>query len=478
MPEETPKTAAPVQIPQNIRNVYSKAITALERKNIDVAIELFLKCVEAVPQYDAARRNLRMAEIAKFRRQHPKGPGLSHAIASLSGFGTKLKMKSLVSKGKGLEAIRVGEQLMRIDPLHAGFAREYASAALAAGLPEAGIMTLELIREQEPRNVDILETLGVLYKNLKRFKEARDCLASALLLKPSDGELAHTLKDVEALMTLNSGIEEANATGDFRKAMANEAQAIQLQRKDKAVQTASDADSLIAEAREKIAKDPKNLNYYLNLGAILVQQKRFEEAIQVYEDARKIVASDPELDRRYAAARISKYDQDIAALRESGDENAAVAMETERAQYIFDDLYDRSQRYPNDLHIRFELGQLYFNAGDEYLDEAIQQFQLAQRNPKDRPQALFHLALCFRKKGMPDMAAEQLEQAREIVTEMGPEKLQVLYELGDVYQELGRLDDADKFFKEIFRYDMSYRDISKKVEAIYAAKRAAKQEQA
>jgi tetratricopeptide (TPR) repeat protein len=74
---------------------------------------------------------------------------------------------------------------------------------------------------------------------------------------------------------------------------------------------------------------------------------------------------------------------------------------------------------------------------------------------------------------MPDMAAEQLETAREIVTEMGPEKLQILYELGDVYQEMGRLDEADKFFKEIFRYDMSYRDIAKKVEAIYAAKRAA-----
>ena len=95
------------------------------------------------------------------------------------------------------------------------------------------------------------------------------------------------------------------------------------------------------------------------------------------------------------------------------------------------------------------------------------------RNPKDRPQALYHLAVCFRKKGMPDMAAEQLDLAREIVTEMGPEKLQILYELGDVYQELGRLDEADKFYKEIFRYDMSYRDIAKKVEAIYAAKRAA-----
>ena len=471
MAEETSQATAPVQIPQNVRNLYNKALTALERKNVDIAIELFLKCVEAVPQYEAARRSLRMAEIAKFRRDHAKGAGMAHTIANLSGLGTKLKMKGLVAKGKGLDALLVGEQLMRIDPLNIGFAREYASAAVAAGIPEAGIMTLELIRENEPRNVDVLETLGILYKNNKRFKEAQECLSKAAVLKPSDGELAHMLKDVEALVTLNAGLEEANKTGDFRKAMADEAQAVQLQRKDKAVKTAADAESLIAEAREKISRDPKNINYYTNLGTLLVQQKRFEEAMQVYADARQIAPTDPELDRRYSAARVGKYDLDIAALREAGDENGAVAMETERAQYIFDDLYDRSQRYPNDLHIKYELGLQYFQ--NDYVDDAIQQFQLAQRNPKDRPQALYHLAVCFRKKGMPDMAAEQLDLAREIVTEMGPEKLQILYELGDVYQELGRLDEADKFYKEIFRYDMSYRDIAKKVEAIYAAKRAA-----
>lgn len=473
MAEETSSTATPIQIPQNVRNLYNKALTALERKNVDIAIELLYKCVEAIPQYEAARRSLRMAEITKFKLDHPKGPGMAHTMSNLSGLGTKMKMKGLVAKGKGLDALLVGEQLMRIDPLNVAFAREFASAAVAANLPEAGVMTLELIREHEPKNFDVLETLGILYKNLKRFQEAQKCLSEASLLKPTDAELAHALKDVEALVTLNSGLEEANKTGDFRKAMANENQALQLQRKDKAVKTAEDAESLIAEAKEKIAKEPKNINYYLSLGNLYVQQKRFDEALQTYESARQIAAADPELDRRYSAARVSKYDQDIAALREAGDENGAVALENERAQYVFDDLYERSQRYPNDLHIKYELGLQYFQ--NDYFDEAVQQFQLAQRNPKDRPQALSYLALCFRKKGMPDMAAEQLEQAREIVTEMGPEKMQILYELGDIYQEMGRLDEADKLFKEIFRYDMSYRDIAKKVEALYAAKRAAAQ---
>ena len=471
-----PAAAAPAaasQIPQNVRNLHNKALNALERKNFDFAIDLFFKCIELAPQYHVARKNLRLAEIAKFKREHMKDAALAHKIAGIKGLFAKGKVTKLIASGKAVEAMLESEKLLRTDPLSIPFATLFAKAAIAAGMPDAGVETMELLREHEPQSLEVLETLGRLYSDLKRYGDAQECLSKVALMRPNDPDINRLLKSVEALMTLNNGIEQANESGDFRKALANADQALQLQRKDKAVKTEADAESLIAEAREKIEKEPGNINYYLSLGNLYTQQKRYEEAIQVFEQARQVATQDPEIDRRYSAARISKYDQDIAALREAGDENGAVALENERAQYVFDDLYERSQRYPNDLRIRYELGLQYFQ--NDYFDEAIQQFQLAQRSPKDRAQALTHLALCFRHKGMLDLAAEQLEQALESVSEMGPEKMQILYELGDLYQQLDRLDDADKLFKEIYRYDMSYRDIAKKVEGIYAAKRAARE---
>ena len=475
MAEENTATSsiASAPVPQNVRNLHNKALTNLERKNFDMAIDLFFKCIELAPQYHAARKNLRLAEIAKFKREHGKNMPLAHKLAELKAIFAKGKVAKLVAAGKGLEAMMEAEKLLRTDPLSVPFALGFAKAAIAAGLPDAGVETMELIREHEPDSMDVLETLGRLYNDLKRYREAQECLTRVALMRPNDPDLNRLLKNVEARMTLNSGIEQAQKSGNYRDALANAEQAQLLQQRDKAVKTEADADALIAEARAKIEKEPNNLNYYLNLGNLFTQQKRFDEAIQIFEDARKLVAQDPELDRRYSAARISKYDQQIAALREGGDEEAATALENERAQYVFDDLYERSQRYPNDLRIRYELGLQYFQ--NEYYDEAIQQFQLAQRSPKDRAQALGHLALCFRHKGMLDLAAEQLEQALEAVTEMGPEKMELLYNLGELYQELDRLDDADKLFKEIYRYDMSYRDIAKKVESIYAAKRAARE---
>ena len=470
-PAAAPVAASPV--PQNVRNLHNKALTALDRKNFNLAIDLFYKCVELAPQYHAARKNLRLAEIAKFKLDHRKNAPMAHKIADLKAIFAKGKIAKLTSGGKGAEAMVEAEKLLRTDPLSIPFCLLFAKAAIAAGMQDAGVETMELLREHEPENLEVLETLGHLYNDLKRYREAQECLSRVALMRPNDPELNRLLKNVEARMTLNSGIEQAQKSGDYRDALANADQALQLQRKDKAVKSAADAESLIAEARAKIEKEPNNVNYYLSLGNLFTQQKRYAEAIEVFEGARKVVQQDPELDRRYSAARISKYDQDIAALREGGDEEAAAALEQERAQYVFDDLYDRSQRYPNDLRVRYELGLQYFQ--NEYYDEAIQQFQLAQRSPKDRAQALGHLALCFRHKGMLDLAAEQLEQALESVAEMGPEKMELLYNLGDLYQELGRLDDADKLFKEIYRYDMSYKDIAKKVEGIYAAKRAARE---
>lgn len=480
MADDTPQTqpaAAPtgpsvIQVPQNIKNLHNKGLAALERDNLDFAIDIFLKCVEMAPSYLAARRNLRLAEVAKFKRAR-KGK-LAHQLSSLSGLPQALKVKALLKAQKAQEALLTAEKLLMMDPLNVSFGKIFADAAVAAELPDAAVMTLEIMREHSPANIEAVEILGRLYHTIKNYRAARECLEKVAILKPNNVEIAKLLKDAEALATLNSGWEEAHREGrNYQSVLANKEQAVQLERSAKAVKSTEDAESLISEARAKIEAEPNNLNYYLSLGHLLTQQKRYDEAIAVYVDARKVNAADPELDRRLNAVQIAKFDAEIAAIRETGDEAAAASKETERNQYVFDELSERVQRYPNDLRLRFELGLQYFQ--NQYFDDAIQQFQLAQKSPKDRVQALYHLALCFRAKGLLDMAAMQLEQALEQLPAMNSEKVGILYELAEIYQEEGKLDDAAKLFKEVYRVDVTFREISKKIEGIYAAQKAAAQ---
>ena len=160
----------------------------------------------------------------------------------------------------------------------------------------------------------------------------------------------------------------------------------------------------------------------------------------------------------------------FAALTEAGDAEGAANKQAERDQYVFDDIAERVQRYPNDQHLRFQLGEQYWKYG--YPDEAIQQFQISQRSPKDRVQSLYLMAECFRQKGMLDMAVEQLRTALEQLPGMNADKMDVYYLLGEISEQQGDLDEAAKYFKEIYKADVTYKDVSDRVQRIYEQQKA------
>lgn len=461
-----------VQIPQSVRNLHSKALAALERNNTDIAIDIFLRCVEQCPAFSAARRNLRLTEIARFKASNRQN-SLAHHLSSITGFPMVMKIKALEKTGKLDEALIACERLLLRDPLNLKFVKLFSEVAIKAGHVEDGLMTMEIVREHLPStNLAVVETLGRLYYQVKHYRKARECLERMHKARPNDAEITHMLKNSEALATLDSGWEKASEDGNFRGALANKEESIKLEQEGKMVKTSDDAESLIEEALRKIEAEPKNINYYLNLTGLFFQQKRFDEALATIEKARGIVGADAELDRRFSNIKIARYDADIATLREAGDTATATAKETERNQYVFDDIAERVAHYPNDQHLRFELGLQYYKY--EYFDDAIQQLQIAQKNPKDRVSSLYHLALCFRKKGLLDMAVSQLEQALEFLPSMNSEKMDIYYLLGEISLEEDKLEDAAKYFKEIYKVDVTYRDISKHIETIYAAQRKAK----
>jgi tetratricopeptide (TPR) repeat protein len=386
-----------------------------------------------------------------------------------------MKISGLIKKGKADEAVAEAEKLLKDNPLDIQLVKLFAETTFAAKRPEAGRSTMEVVKDHiPPQDVASLAILGKLYFSIQDYKRARECLERVHRAKPSDAEVSKMLKDAEALATSGKW-EEASESGDFRKALQNKAQVEQLDAANKSVKTADDAEKLIADTLAKIEKEPKNVNYYLSLVGLYLQQKKYDEALSAIDRARAVVGQDPALDLRFADVKIEQYDAKIAELRTAGDETAAANMELERDQFVFNDIAERVQRYPNDQHLRFLLGEQYWKYSDldpSYLDEALQQFQISQRSPKDRVQSLYLMALCFQKKGMLDMAVEQLTAALEQLPSMDKQKMDVFYLLGEICEAEGKLDDASKYFKEIYRADVTYKDIADRVQRIYAAQKA------
>ena len=134
---------------------------------------------------------------------------------------------------------------------------------------------------------------------------------------------------------------------------------------------------------------------------------------------------------------------------------------------MFDDLAARVERYPNDLHLRYELGVQYFTY--EYYDEALEHLQLAQKSPKDRLWALYYLAMCVLMKGQTEMAVMQLETARDQIPMMDDLKKKVVYQLGLCAESQGDLEKAYQYYKDVYSTDVGFADLSDRMLAVSQA---------
>lgn len=451
-------------VQQQAQNFYTKGETAFERRNWDIAMSLLLQCVKLTPGFANARRVLRAAQIAAFRTR--RGGGFAEKMLEFKMSLQRMKIQGLLKAGKKELALFESEKLLCMNPLQADNVQLAIACADACGMPDAALFTVEAAYENNPNDMDMLRRAADYYMQVEQFAKARDALVKLNAFRPKDQEILKLLKDAEARSTMAAGWEEnAGKKGGYRNLIRDKEQAEKLDMKNKQVMQGDDAESIIAEAKAKIAAEPGNLNFYRALARVYSQNKRYAEAVETLEGARKINASDPELDRNLSLAKTNLYNQQIEQLLAAGDEEGALDKTQERDQFIFDDLLDRVQRYPNDLKLHFNLGQQYYKY--EYWDDAIGQFQQSQRSPRERLESLYYLAMCFANKGQTDMAVMQLETAAGQIQIMDDLKKRIIYALGDLAEKAGRYDRAFEHYKELYGADIGYEDIGDRFQRVY-----------
>ena len=87
-----------------------------------------------------------------------------------------------------------------------------------------------------------------------------------------------------------------------------------------------------------------------------------------------------------------------------------------------------------------------------------------------RIDALILLGKAYKVKGFSDLAAEQLNLAKSEISGITEQKKDVLYELGSCYEQQGDMDKAMVEFKALYGADISYRDVSQKIDDFYSQK--------
>jgi len=455
------------QIPREWRGLYQKGVAAFQRNNLDYALTILDQVLQKEPAFFECRQTLRAAQFKK------AGGGSTFLKKMLGGANPQLAKARMSLQKDPLDAIATLEQILNSDPNNSAAHKLMADAALAADFPRTACLSLEILLKGSYKDYDLSMQYGEALTRCGQTDKAETVYAELARAFPHKAEVTQALKDLSAKKTLQEGGYDALAdgTGSYRDVLKDKEEAIALEQEKREVKTEDVAERLIREYEARLVTEPKNLKLLRNVAELYTQKKEFDRALEAYERVRASESgADPSLEKAIAETTLRKLDHAIAQLDPGAADYAEqlARLQAEKSAYQLAECQSRAEKYPTDLQIRFELGQLYLQAGK--ISEAIQEFQKAQANPQRRIAAMSGLAQCFARRGMNDLASRKFQEAIKEKVVFDDEKKELIYNLGCVLEKMGKTEEAIEQFKLIYEVDIGYRDVGAKVDAYYASK--------
>ncbi len=461
------------EIPRDARTLFTKGAEAAQRDNLDYAIALFNQVLEKEPAFFECRKALRAAQ---FKKAGSAGTGFFKKMWSGAGSSPQLAKAQLALRNNPAGALASAEQILNGDPNNSSAHKIIVEAGKALELPRTVALSYETLSKNSPKDRNLAIEFAQALAAAGDVSEGENNRGEQILIdllreRPNDGELHQALKDLSARKTLNEGGYGAIEGGEasYRDILRNKDEAVSLEQEKRVQKTEDVAARLIEEYEARLRTEPDNLKLVRDLAELYTQKKQFDRALQNYDRLKQAaMGGDPTLDLAVANTIVKRFDYQIAELNpfEPGHAEQVAKLQAEKLDYQVAECQKRVEKYPTDLVIRFEMGQLYFQTGK--ISEAIQELQKAQSNPNKRIAAMSLLAQCFAKRKMFDLAARTLQNAIKEKIVFDDEKKDLIYNLGCVLDSMGKKEEAVEQFKLIYESDISYKDVAAKVDAFYA----------
>jgi tetratricopeptide (TPR) repeat protein len=441
-------------------------------KNPTYAVDILLNIVSRNPACLDARKILRLGQQ---RAAAGKNKGLSKFLNKVTGIPFAMGSDSKVKKDPA-KAIEAAEMMLGSNPASIAAHKMLGAGAEALGLFETAAFAFEEARKVEPDNGDIIKSLMHAYIKIGKSEEAIRIGDAAYHKNPGDDELQSLIKKASVEQSINKGKWDGDES--FRDKLKDEDEAHKLEQAGRAQTGEAGLRAQIEDAKKAVEAEPANINFYRDISSNYRKLGDFDAALKWIGKARQLEAGSADvnlerlegtLKREKMAKAIVDKEAELEANPESANMQAALeTLRSEERAFRLASAKDIVQRYPNEFSYRYELGELYFEDGEN--DLAIKELQLAQRSAKVRINSLILLGKAYKVKGFFDLAAEQLTVAKSEIPGVTEQKKDVLYELGSCYEQQGDMDKAMVEFKALYGADISYRDVSKKIDDFYSQK--------
>lgn len=441
-------------------------------KNPSYAVDIMTNIVARHPDCLDARKILRQSQQ---RASGGKTKGFGKFLSKVTSIPFALGSDAKVKKDPA-KAMEAAELMLNANPANVPAHKMIGAAAEALELFDTAAFAYEEIRKIEPDNTENIKALMNVFIHVGNCEEAIRIGDAAYSRNPGDDEIQSLIKKASVEQSINKGKWEDDES--FRDKLKDEEEAQKLEQAARAKTGDAGLREMIKDAKIAVEAEPGNINHYREIASSYRKLGDYDGALEWIGKARQLEAGSADVNlerlegtmrREKMAKAITDKEAELEANPEDADLKAALeALQHEERVFHLAQSEDLVQRYPNEFGYRFELGSLYFEEGET--DKAIKELQLAQRSPKVRIDSLILLGKAYKAKGFSDLAAEQLNIAKSEIPGVTDQKKDVLYELGSCYEDQGDMDKAMVEFKALYGADISYRDVSDKIDAFYSKK--------
>lgn len=425
----------------------------------DYATNMFKQCVEG----DPASLEYLSAFLHNLHRKYnnnKKGAGFTSTFKS-SALKASLKKSSLQKDWPAL--FKTGLELLKLNPWDSGTLTHMAIACEAMHCPETELAWLRAALDVYPNDADINKQCALALAKQGHFDQAIACWVRVEKVRPGDDEALRAI----------SGLQVRKTEAQLVRRSEREAQAVVQEVLTEGAGQAAARLTRQQELQQAIAENPENVNARIELAELHARDDRYNEAERILRVALESSGGDLKIREAYEdmGLRRARHQVQVAEQRANNDpsdeaQNLAVRMAQELNRLETEVFRTRTERYPNVISWKVELGTRLKRAGN--YSEAIKVLQPATSDPRRRGQVHVELGECFQQIKQYKLAMTNYEAAIDALAERGEPELRkkALYRAGVLAMGLEDLNLAEKHLTELAGLEYGYRDLAERLDKI------------
>ena len=448
---------------------FRKGNEAIPKENWDYAIQMYTTSVKLVPDNLMFRQTLRATEQKKYGGNGTGGTMAGMRLMTVRG---KIK-KARYSKAWPLVE-EAAEEGLAINPWDPQLNADLGDACREQGYEEVAIFAYEESLKKEPTNKDVNQLLAEMLEERGEFVRATSCWERILKVEPLNGAARSKIQSLQTKAVIERGGYEG-AENTRGMAMSDHEVAKRLGKNREGKEADGPGQSVEADLQRAIRKDPASKDNYLKLADYYKREGKLLETEAAYRKALEVVGGgDLGIREMVEDSQLEVLRHNLNLAKEEAANNpdkpelrkTAGALAAELMQREIEVFSTRSERYPADMRLKFDLASRYMKLAKWQL--AIPLFQAATSDQRIKGESLIQLGQCFMYDKKLKLAYRQFETAIPLIShDTQPDLYKTLfYSMGRLCEEMKDIAGAEKHYLEVLAVDYSYRDTVARLEKL------------